>query len=61
LLLATAAGREAITAEMAPRDRWLARAMATLLDPDEQELLGRAAALMVRLADFESDVAAVET
>lgn len=61
LLLATTEGRAAIRAEMAPRDRWLARAMATVLDRDEQELLGRAAELMVQLADFESDVALVET
>jgi DNA-binding MarR family transcriptional regulator len=60
LLLSTTEGRAAISAEMAPRDRWLARAMATVLTSDEQELFGRAAELMVRLADFESDVALAE-
>ena len=61
LLVATAEGRRAIQAEMAPRDRWLARAMATVLDDDERALLDDAAALMTRLAGFESDVAMAET
>jgi DNA-binding MarR family transcriptional regulator len=61
LLLATQGGRAAISAEMAPRDRWLARAMSTALEPSERELLSRAADLMLRLAEFESDIALVET
>jgi DNA-binding MarR family transcriptional regulator len=60
LLLATAEGRTAIRAEMAPRDRWLARAMALVLSPDEVEQLARAAELMSRLAEFEADVALAE-
>jgi DNA-binding MarR family transcriptional regulator len=61
LLVSTRAGRAAITAEMAPRDRWLARAMATVLDGAERDLLARAAEVMTRLAAFESDVAVPET
>ena len=60
LLLATEAGRAAIRAEMAPRDRWLARAMQVVLTPAERDQLVTAAELMRRLADFEADVAAVE-
>jgi DNA-binding MarR family transcriptional regulator len=61
LLLATQEGRAAIAAEMAPRDRWLARAISAVLEPNELELLSGAAELMMRLAHFESDVAFVET
>jgi DNA-binding MarR family transcriptional regulator len=61
LLETTQEGRAAIRAEMAPRDRWLARAMSLVLDADERALLGRTAELMERLAEFESDVAMVET
>ena len=39
LLVVTAAGRIAINAEMVPRDRWLARAMAAVLTEDERESL----------------------
>jgi DNA-binding MarR family transcriptional regulator len=60
LLIATADGRSAINAEMAPRDRWLSRAMAALLTEDERALLTRSAELMARLAEFESDVALAE-
>lgn len=60
LLLSTTEGRAAIRNEMQPRDRWLARAMAELLNEDECALLARASELMIRLADFESDVALVE-
>lgn len=61
LLLSTVEGRAAIRAEMAPRDRWLARAMDAVLTPAEQDQLARAAPLMARLAEFESDVAPAET
>ena len=61
LLLATQAGRAALRAEMQPRDRWLARAMAAVLTEDERAELARAAELMIRLAAFESHVAMVET
>jgi DNA-binding MarR family transcriptional regulator len=60
LLLATQAGRRAIRAEMAPRDRWVARAMAAVLTAEERAELARAADLMARLADFESGVAVIE-
>jgi hypothetical protein len=60
LLVATTDGRSAINAEMAPRDRWVARAMAALLSDDERVLLARSAELMERLAEFESDVALAE-
>jgi DNA-binding MarR family transcriptional regulator len=60
LLVATTEGRAALRAEMAPRDRWLARAMTAVLSDEEcQELVG-AAELMLRVADFESGVALVE-
>lgn len=60
LLLATTAGRAAIKAEMTPRDRWLARAMSVVLTPDERAQLADAAELMLRLAEFEADVALPE-
>jgi DNA-binding MarR family transcriptional regulator len=60
LLVATSAGRSAINAEMAPRDRWLARAMAAVLTDDERALLAQSAELMFRLAEFDSDVAVSE-
>ena len=60
LLLATTAGRAAIKAEMAPRDRWLARAMTVVLTAQERDQLAAAAELMLRLADFEADVALPE-
>jgi DNA-binding MarR family transcriptional regulator len=60
LLVVTAEGRTALRAEMAPRDRWLARAMSALLTEQESQELLHAAELMLRLADFESDVAVAE-
>jgi DNA-binding MarR family transcriptional regulator len=60
LLVATAAGREALRAEMEPRDRWLAQAMAKTLTADERHTLVAAAALMQRLVDFGGGVAVVE-
>lgn len=60
LLEATSAGRSALRAEMAPRNRWVARGMAEALDPDERRLLVDAAALMERLVDFGGGVAVVE-
>ena|SRR5579875_2548026 len=60
LLLATTTGRAAIKAEMVPRDRWLARAMNVVLTPDERDQLADAAELMLRLAEFEADVALPE-
>jgi DNA-binding MarR family transcriptional regulator len=61
LLVATSEGRAAIAAEMGPRDRWLARAMSSVLTEDERRRLIDAAELMLRLADYESDVAMVES
>jgi DNA-binding MarR family transcriptional regulator len=60
LLVATTEGRAALRAEMAPRDRWLARAMTAVLSDEECQELVRAAELMLRVADFESGVALVE-
>lgn len=60
LLLATQAGRQAIRAEMQPRDRWVARAMAAVLTEQERAQLARSAVLMDRLAAFEAGVAVVE-
>jgi len=53
LLVLTTAGRRALRAEFAPRDAWLARAMAQLLDDADRDVVVRAAAVMRRLADFE--------
>jgi len=60
LLATTTAGRSALRAEMAPRDRWVARAMDAVLTPDEQRTLVAAADLMLRLVDFGGGVAMVE-
>ncbi|HEU5006040.1 MAG TPA: MarR family transcriptional regulator [Jatrophihabitantaceae bacterium] len=60
LLTITAAGRRALNDEMAPRDAWLARAMAHVLSGDECAELLRAAELMERLAEFERGVVTVE-
>lgn len=60
LLVATADGRSALRAEMAPRDRWLARAMAAVLSEEECAELLRAADLMQRVAEFEADVDEVD-
>jgi len=60
LLEATHAGVTALRHEMAPRDRWVARAMAEVLSPDEQDVLVRAADLMQRLVEFGGGVAVVE-
>lgn len=60
LLVLTTQGRAALRAEMAPRDRWLARAMTAVLSEEECQELLRAAELMLRVADFDSGVAPVE-
>ena len=51
LLTITRAGRDALRAEMAPRDAWLAQAMAAMLGDDERAELMRAAHLLERLAE----------
>jgi hypothetical protein len=45
---------------MAPRDRWVARAMDAVLSEDERTTLFAAAELMERLVDFGGGVAAAE-
>ncbi len=60
LLAVTRAGREALRAEMAPRDRWLARTMADVLTAEERRTLAEAALLMERLVAAGGGVAVVE-
>jgi DNA-binding MarR family transcriptional regulator len=60
LLSVTAAGRSALRAEMAPRDRWLARTMNDVLTPEERDRLLEAAELMLRLVEAGGGVAVVE-
>jgi DNA-binding MarR family transcriptional regulator len=60
LLAVTGEGRAALRAEMAPRDRWVARAMDAVLSDEEREVLLAAAELMERLVDFGGGVAAAE-
>ena len=60
LLAVTPAGRAAMRAEMAPRDRWVARTMDDVLSPDERATLLAAAPLMERLVEAGGGVAAVE-
>ena len=59
-LTITATGRRALRDEMAPRDTWLAHAMAEVLSDDERADLLRAAELMDRIAEFDRSVAPVE-
>lgn len=60
LLQLTDRGLAALKAEMAPRDAWLARAMAQVLTEQEQAHLRTAAELMERLIDFDAGVAVAE-
>lgn len=60
LLGITAEGRGALRAEMAPRDRWIARAMAATLTADERRTVLEAAELFERLVEFGGGVAVVE-
>jgi DNA-binding MarR family transcriptional regulator len=60
LLTITGAGRRALAAELAPRARWIAAAVAATLTPAERELLVLAAGLMERLAAVDAGVAPVE-
>jgi DNA-binding MarR family transcriptional regulator len=60
LLAVTAEGRAALRAEMAPRDRWVARAMAATLTADERRTVLEAAVLLERLVKFGGGVAVVE-
>jgi DNA-binding MarR family transcriptional regulator len=60
LLGVTGEGRTALRAEMAPRDRWIARAMAATLTPDERRTVLEAATLLERLVEFGGAIAVVE-
>lgn len=60
LIVATEAGRRAMRAEMAPRDRWLAEAVGAVCTEEEQDLLERAAEVMLRVAAYGGGVAPVE-
>jgi DNA-binding MarR family transcriptional regulator len=59
LLTLTAEGRQALAADMAERDAWLAEALTTLGE-NERDLLRIAARVLDRLADAEPDAGAVE-
>jgi DNA-binding MarR family transcriptional regulator len=60
LLAVTQEGRAAMRAEMAPRDRWVARAMDEALSPDERDALVAAAELIERLVEWGGGVAMAE-
>ena len=51
ILEITAAGRKALSRDMAARRAWLEEAMGKVLLPGERELLAHAAVAMLRLAD----------
>ena len=54
LISATPKGRALTATIPAAREAWLSTALRTLLQPDEQQLLLKAAAIMNRLADAEA-------
>jgi DNA-binding MarR family transcriptional regulator len=54
LISATRAGRELIATIPAAREAWLSGVLRELLQPEEQRLLLKAAAIMNRIADAES-------
>jgi DNA-binding MarR family transcriptional regulator len=60
LLALTAAGRQALIADMRPRDVWLAAVMAAELTEAERDLLVIASRLMLRLADVDASPGPVE-
>ncbi|MBZ5737000.1 MarR family winged helix-turn-helix transcriptional regulator [Nocardioides mangrovi] len=60
LIDATDAGRRAMRDEMAPRDRWLTEAVNAVCTVEEQELLARAAEVMLRVAAYGDRVVPVE-
>jgi DNA-binding MarR family transcriptional regulator len=60
LLSATQTGRRAMREEMAPRDRWVAQAVEAVCTDEEQELLARAAQVLLRVAAYGGGVAPVE-
>lgn len=60
LLDITAPGRRALRAEMAPRTRWVSKAMAAVCNEEELRTLSAAAELMTRMAQWGAGVAPVE-
>ena len=50
----TGQGCDVVAASRRERDSWLGQAIESLLDPEEQELLRKAGALLERLAAYES-------
>lgn len=60
LVSATGAGRRAMRAEMAPRDRWLAEAVTGVCTEEEQQVLERATEILLRVAAYGGGVAPVE-
>lgn len=57
ILEITAAGRQALSRDMAARRAWLEGAMRRALVPGEREMLAHAAVAMLRLADEGADAA----
>jgi len=57
ILEITAAGRQALSRDMAARRAWLEGAMRRVLVPGEREMLAHAAVAMLRLADEGVDIA----
>jgi DNA-binding MarR family transcriptional regulator len=57
ILEITAAGRQALSRDMAARRAWLEGAMRRVLVPAEREMLAHAAVAMLRLADEGMDLA----
>jgi DNA-binding MarR family transcriptional regulator len=57
ILEITAAGRQALSRDMAARRAWLEGAMRRVLVPGEREMLAHAAVAMLRLADEGADAA----
>jgi DNA-binding MarR family transcriptional regulator len=56
ILAITDAGRKALGAEMAPRRRWAAAAIERELSAAERDLLAKAAPLLSRLAEVDTDL-----
>ena len=57
ILEITAAGRQALSRDMAARRAWLEGAMRRVLVPGEREMIAHAAVAMLRLADEGADAA----
>ena len=56
ILAITDAGRKALGAEMEPRRRWAAQAIEKELGSGERELLAKAAGLLARLAEVDTEL-----